>query len=199
MFMPPVQCYDDEGFGLLPSQGRYAVQERVERFLADAGFPWQIGEILEREAQGGQQEHVPRQAVEHNGSGGLLLVGAGSHGCHACPSYILPSVFQSPPSLVNAVVVGKVEVGEAVPAQYVQLNGIAAEDEPFVVGLPDFRCRALQVSHHDLAAVQQRVNGRCKEPVEAEAVDGLPNAAVQEDVAGEGDSQYGSGVVLTMQ
>lgn len=152
--MPPVQCYDDEGSGLLPSQGRYAVQERVERFLAYGRFPWQVGEILERKAQGGKQENGPRQAVEHDGSGGLLLVAAGTHGCYACPSDILPSVFQSPPSLVNAVVVGKVEVGEAVPAQYVQLNGIAAEDEPFVVGLPDFRSRALQVSHYDLAAVQ---------------------------------------------
>ncbi len=148
--MPPVQCHDDEGFGLLPSQGRYAVQERVERFLADAGFPRQIGEVLERQAQGGQQENGPRQAVEQNGSGGLLLVGAGPHGCHAGPSYILPSVFQSPPSLVNAVVVGKVEVGDAMSLEGIKPLWLSSEDEIFKDRTHNGRCRALKVGNHQL-------------------------------------------------
>ena len=58
MLPTPVQGDEDDAMGVCSLQPLHLGEEGVVALLADAGFVGQVGEILQRQAQGGQQPHL---------------------------------------------------------------------------------------------------------------------------------------------
>ena len=55
----PVERNNDDGGGVCTAQTENTFQERVHRFLTDTGLVWQVGVVLEGEAQ---RRHEPDMA-----------------------------------------------------------------------------------------------------------------------------------------
>ena len=65
---------------------------------------------------------------------------------------------ESPSALVYSVVVGQVQVGDAVLLQGMQPFRLCAEDELFEDGCLDFRGRALEIAYHHLGGTEHGVD-----------------------------------------
>ena len=91
--------------------------------------------------------------------------------------------------MVNAVVVGQVEVGDAVPPQRGQHRRVGPEHEPLAQRSIYPRGRALKVGHHHVGFRKQRVDRRREQAVRA----GMPyqpaHIAPEHHVASEKDGE----------
>lgn len=186
VFRSPVQTDEDTGVGRLAAERADATAEGVEALLTDTGFEWQEGEVLERQALGDKEPDGARTRAEENGLGGLAQGNACPDGYHASLKDVAAGVEQSLASLVYAVVVGEVQVSKTVAVQDVEPCRFTTKNEPLVDGASQGRHRTLQIAYDNVAARQQRVDGRREKTVGRRHGNLLPDASVEEYVAGEG-------------
>ena len=112
------------------------------------------------------------------GQRGLAHAVASSNGRHASLDDVMPRVAKSRPPLVDTVVVGHVQVGEAMLAEAVEPFGLCAEDEALHDGCLNLRGRAFQIAHDNLRLTEHGVDTRRKQGVNSVMVNNLPYSAV---------------------
>jgi hypothetical protein len=88
-------------------------------------------------------------------------------------------------ALVDGVVVGQVEVGDAVLAQGVKPLGLGSEDEALLDWGLDLGGRALEIAHHDLGGTEHGVDAIREEMADSVTFYHPAHPTVEQDVAGE--------------
>ena len=81
------------------------------------------------------------------------------------------------------MVVGQVQVRDAVPVQCRKPFRFTPEDEAFVHPFSDCSDRTLQVGDDIVGSKEQRVDGGCEETVHPHLRDSLPDPSVQQQIA----------------
>ena len=123
--------------------------------------------------------------ADKHGLYGFFQVIARPYGNYSCLTDILPGVHQSRASLVDAVIVGQVEMGDVMLAERGEPFRFCTEYEFLEVRLYDFRGRALQVAHHVIRLTEQRIDAFREKAFDADMLNTLADAAVEQDVAGK--------------
>ena len=162
----PVWTDHDDGLRVVGAQLAYPRHERVFRFLADAGSVGQVGVVFQGHAQRGNDVDVSlgygitnpavqqRRDYKSRRTGDALLgdderlycfghVQSGTERNHPRSLDIALCVDETGTPLVDAVVVGQVQMGDAVSPQHIEPFGFGTEDVALEVGLPYRRGRTL--------------------------------------------------------
>ena len=127
------------------------------------------------------------------GLDGFFQVIARPYGCHSCLADVLPGVHQSRASLIYAVIVGQVEMGDVMLVERGEPFGLSTKNEFLEVRLYGFRGRAFQVAHHVVRLTEQRIDAFGEKTLDADMLNTLSDPAVEQDVAGK-EHLYGVGV-----
>ena len=112
---------------------------------------------------------------------------AHSDGDYARFPTVLYGADESATSLIHGVVVGQVQVGDAVTSECAEPFRIATKYILLYGRCVDLGSGTFQVTHHDVAVGEDGINLRCEKTVDADDVDALPHPSVQQNIAGEGD------------
>ena len=193
MFAAPMEADDDIGFGLRMAQTEDSLAERIDVFLTDTWLVGQEGIVFERQPQRGKQPYGSGIITNKHGLDGFFQVIARPYGRHSCLTDILPGVHQSRASLVDAVIVGQVEMGDVMLAEHGEPFGFCTENEFLEVWLNGLGGRAFQVAHHVIRLTEQRIDAFREKTLNADMFNALADATVEQDVAGK-EHLYGVGV-----
>ena len=104
------------------------VEQRIHRLLADTGLFGQIGIVLEGQSERSHHPYLSRTLGQQYGFGCFGHVLSGTDGDDACLLDVTTGVEQPLATLVYRVVVGQIEVGDAVCLEGVEPLGFTAED-----------------------------------------------------------------------
>ena len=189
MLAAPMGRDNDIGRGTLLPQPRHTRHQAVHALIAHTGAVGQVGEILQRQLQGGHEVDRPWVGGQKHRLGGLVHGGSGPYGHHAGLAHLLPGVGESLAALVDAVVVGQVEVGDAMAPQGGQPFRLAAEDIDFLHGSLYLGDRALQIGHHNVGGMEERVDTGAEEGVDPLVADKLAHTPVEQHIAREDHAQ----------
>ena len=116
---------------------------------------------------------------------GFFQVIARPYGNYSCLTDILPGVHQSRTSLVDAVIIGQIEMGDVMLAERGEPFRLSAENEFLEVRLDGLGSRAFQVAHHVIRLTEQRIDTFREKALNADMLNTLADAAVEQDVAGK--------------
>ena len=86
------------------------------------------------------------------------------------------------------MVVGEIQVGDAVLFQRVEPFGLCAEDELFEDGCLDLRSRAFEIAHDDLGRTKDGVDAIREQMVDSVMIDDSAHPAIEQNVACEDDA-----------
>ena len=109
----PVWRYDDDGGGIGFTQSSNAANEYVVIFLANAPLLWQPRKVFQRQAQRGNKPHWTWFGCKQHRTRGIFQCRACTDGYHTMSQHLAVCVFESSSPLIHTVVVGKVEMREA--------------------------------------------------------------------------------------
>ena len=185
VFAAPMEADDDIGIGLRLAQTEDSLVERIDVFLTDTGFVGQEGIVFECQPQRGKQPDRSRTAADEYRLYGFFHILPGSYGCHSGFADMLPGVDKSLASLVDAVVVGQVQVGDVMLAEHGEPFGLSAENIFLEVGLDGPGGRTLQIAHHIIRLTEQRIDAFREKVFDADMLNSLPDPAVEQDIAGK--------------
>ena len=114
---------------------------------------------------------------------GFFQVIARPYGNYSCLTDVLPGVHQSRTSLVDAVIVGQVEMGDVMLAERGEPFRLSTEYEFLEVRLYGLGSRAFQVAHHVIRLTEQRIDAFREKALDADMFNTLSDPAVEQDVA----------------
>ena len=97
----------------------------------------------------------------------------------------MPGVHQSRTSLVYAVIVGQVEMGDVMLAERGEPFRLSTKNEFLEVWLNGLGGRAFQVAHYVIRLAEQRIDAFREKALNADMFNTLADAAVEQDVAGK--------------
>lgn len=123
--------------------------------------------------------------ADKHGLYGFFQVIARPYGNYSCLTDILPGVHQSRASLVYAVIVGQVEMGDVMLAERGEPFGFCTENEFLEVRLDGLGSRAFQVAHHVVRLTEQRIDTFREKALDAGVFNALADSTVEQDVAGK--------------
>ena len=126
---------------------------------------------------------------QEDGAGSFLHVRSGTDGSHLSRNDVLLSIHQSPPPLIDRVVVSQIQMREAVPLECVEPFGFASEDEALEDGFADFGGRTLQIPHHQLSLLKEGVDAVGEEMIHTMKVDFSPHTTIQQNVASKQNAE----------
>ena len=190
----PVKAHDDVGIRLRLAQAEDSLAKRIDAFLTDTGFVGQEGIVFERQSQRGKQPYGTGMIADKYGLDGFFQVIARTYGNHTRFADVLPGVHKSRTSLVDAVIVGQVEMGDVMLAERGEPFGLSTKNEFLEVRLDGLGSRALQIAHHVIRLTEQRIDAFREKALNADMFNTLSDAAVEQDVAGK-EHLYGVGVL----
>ena len=193
VFSSPVKADDDVGIRLRLAQTEDSLAKRIDAFLADTGFVGQEGIVFERQPQGGKQPYRTGMIADKQGLYGFFQVIARPYGRHSGLADILPGVHQSRTSLVDAVIVGQIEMSDMMLAERGEPFRLSTEYEFLEVRLDGLGSRAFQIAHHVVRLTEQRIDAFGEKTLDADMLNTLSDPAVEQDVAGK-EHLYGVGV-----
>jgi len=110
---------------------------------------------------------------------GGLHVGTGTDGHYASPAAVFDGAFQSSSPLVNGVVIGQIQVGDAVSPQVKEPFRVSTEHKLLHGWRADVSSRALQVAHNNVAVGKYGVYLWCEEVVNSLRLNLSPHATIQ--------------------
>ena len=117
-----------------------------------------VGVMADEHIGSSVYQHVGIVTLTRHRLGSLLHSLASTQGHHSRCDDIPIGIHKSLAPLVDRVVVGEVQVGDAMLFQRVEPFGLCAEDELFEDGCLDLRSRAFEIAHDDLGRTKDGVN-----------------------------------------
>ena len=187
VFTAPVEADDDGTAGMLALQALDGGRERVDGHLAHTGLGGQVGIVFEGHLHRCEQEHLAGRRREQHGLHGFLHRPSGSNGHHAGAADMLNGRGEALSALIDGVVVGEGQMGDAMTVQRRQPLGFTSKAEAFEDGLANFGGRTFEVGHDDVAGAEKAIDLGSEQMVHSAEVDHLAHAAVEQHVAHKRD------------
>jgi hypothetical protein len=119
-----------------------------------------------------------------------LHVLTGTDRNHTCGKYVTPGVDESLAPLVDGVVVGEVQVGDAVLAEGVEPLGFSPEDKTLEDGRLYLGGRTFEIAHNDLCRLEHGIDTIREQMADSVLVYHFTNPAVEKDVACKNDDGF---------
>ena len=183
----PMEADENTGRGTAAAQGGDCVAQDADGRLAHTRPGGHRDIVFGHDEQ--RREHVDgaRRRRYQLRTGGRGRVFAISEGRHSGVDDVAVGVGQAAAALIDAVVVGQIEVGHAVAPQDGQHVGTGAEDETLVQGTLDVGRGTLQIGHHGISRGEEGVYRGCEQGVGAAVSYHPVHVAAEHDVAREED------------
>ena len=93
-------------------------------------------------------------------------------------NHLTVGVFESSPSLIYAVVIGQIEMGEAMGVKVIEPRGLRTEDEALEGWCMHLSGRTLEITNNEVGGLQHGIDSGRKEAVRATGFDALTHASV---------------------
>ena len=155
VFSSPVKADDDIGFGLRLAQAVNPLTKRIDILLTDTGLVGQEGIVFERQPQRGKQPYRTGMIADEYGLYGFFHIITGTNGNNTGLKNVLTGIYQPRASLVDAMIVSQIEVGDVMLAEHGEPFRLSTENIFLEVGLDGLGGRALQVAHHVIRLAEQ--------------------------------------------
>ena len=189
MLNAPMERHNDDSIRMLLAQKPYSGEDIIKTLLTHTWFIRKIRHVFEWQTERRQEEHFSWFSCNENGLGGLNHVCSRPKGNDSGRANGIDGAHEPTPTLIYGVVVGEIEMSDAVMFQHVQPLRLGTKDETLEHWFVDFCGRTLKISHDVVSLGEQRVDGRGKESVGPKIFDAQPYAAVEEDISREHDGK----------
>lgn len=165
MLGSPVQADDDSATWVPAFQTLDGRTERIDGLLADTGTVRQIGKVLECHLHGGKEEDLAWRAGQKDGLDGFVHCLTCTDRHHARPTDVVDGRDESLAPLIDAVIVGEVQVGDAMTMQDWQPRRLASEAETLEDRRLHLGGRAFEIGNDDVGCCKKAVNLPCKKQI----------------------------------